>query len=83
MRVHVTDSSPSSIRRRQTSTMEIERSQQSPVKAPLDTQTVALIVEVVRPVLREEPNKLLQEGPAGPPVPPGPPGQGADLMRLS
>lgn len=63
--------------------MEIERSQQSPVKVPLDTQTVSLIVEVVRAALREEPDKLLQEGPAGPPVPLGQVVSGyygADLM---
>ena len=63
------DSSPISIQRRQTPTEEIERSQQNPVKVTLNTETVALIVEVVRAVLREEPNKLPQGGPAGPPGP--------------
>ena len=65
------DSSPISIQSRQTSTEEIERSQQDPVKLTLNTETVALIVEVVHEVLREEPNKLPQGGPAGSPGPHG------------
>ncbi|MCJ1343186.1 hypothetical protein MMC31_001378 [Peltigera leucophlebia] len=65
------DSSPISIQPRQASTEEIERSQQNPAKATRNTETAALIVEAVRPVLQEEPNKLPQGGPAGPPGPLG------------
>lgn len=81
--VDLPDSSLRSVRRRQTSTMEIERSQQSPAKVSLDNQTVSLIVDVVRAVLREEPDKLLQERQAGLSVPLGQVisgHNGADLM---
>lgn len=75
------DSSPCSIRRRLTST---ERSQRNLAKVvPFNTETVALIAEVVRAVLQEEANKLPQEGPAGPPIPLGQVinrHSGADLM---